>query len=235
MNPLWLPLVALQRAWLRFAPPDHAPPASGPASGVARAGPELAAAPQFRLAVLGDSIAAGCGVETHAHGLAASLAQILAARIGHSVQWEAVGQYGATARRVRYRLLEQLDDGLDLAVLVVGFNDAAARRTPTEWNEDLAAIVGDLSGRSRQVLVVGIPPVTSFPGLRKPLSGYLEERAGALNILAEKHCAPLPDVRWLSPTRGWLAEPGVFCADGMHLSASGYRELAQILAQAATY
>ena len=235
MNALWLPLVALQRARLRFAPPDHAPPASGPTVGVARAGPDLPAAPQFRLGVLGDSIAAGCGVETHAQGLAASLAQILAARIGHSVQWETVGQYGATPRRVRYRLLEQLGDGLDLAVLVVGFNDAAARRTPADWNEDLAAILSDLAGRSRQVLVPGIPPVTSFPGLHKPLSGYLEERARALNTLAEQQCAPLPDVRWISPTRSWLAEPGVFCADGMHLSASGYRELAQILAQATTH
>ncbi|MEV4624527.1 SGNH/GDSL hydrolase family protein [Asanoa sp. NPDC049573] len=225
MNPILLPLAAAQGLWLR-ATLKPAPEAGGATNGTA---PGVSGTP-LRLAVVGDSTAAGCGATHHTEGFAAALAQRLAADTGRPVAWETVGRYGATARRVRHQLLPRLGDDLDLVVLLAGANDAMAGRSPTQWRDELTAILTDLTGRARQVVVAGIPPFTTFPALPATLARYLSERAGALDQVSQRICAQNPDRTTFISSPAGQPPPEFFGNDRFHPSALGYRLWAQDVA-----
>ena len=218
MNPILLPLAAAQGLWLR-ATLKPAPEAGGATSGTA---PGVSGTP-LRLAVVGDSTAASCGATRHTEGFAAALAERLAADTGRPVAWETVGRFGATARRVRHQLVPRLGDDLDLVVLLVGANDVMAGRSPTQWRDELTAILTDLTGRANQIVVAGIPPFTKFPALPAALAGYLSERADALDQVSQRICAQNPDRTAFISSPAGQPPPEFFASDRFHPSAVGYR------------
>jgi len=223
MRRLHLPIAAAQGMWLRSTT-KVAPPASGPTRG--RAGPRAGEA--LRVAVIGESTAAGCGVTSHTDGFAGSLARELAARTRRPVDWQVVGRLGATARRIRHRLLPQLDEDLDAAVLLAGVNDVMGRRSPEEWRDDLTAIVDGLTARAAHVVVAGTPPFALFPAMPATLGRYLTERATALDDVAQHICASRPRVTWV--TMPGVPGPDFFATDRFHPSAVGYGHWAKVIA-----
>jgi lysophospholipase L1-like esterase len=225
VNPLLVPIVAVQGIWMRSTI-EMASPAAGPTSGTV--GDPFR--PPMRIAVVGESTAAGCGVDTHDDGFPGCLARELAARTRRPVRWEVVGQFGATARRIRYRLQPRLGANLNVAVLLAGANDVLTRRTPQQWRDDLAAIVEDLADRAEHVAVTGVPPFAAFPSLPTTLGRYLAERAGALDEVSQQVCVKHPRATWISSTDILPIGPDFFAHDRFHPSAAGYRRWAQVVA-----
>ncbi|MEN9620489.1 MAG: hypothetical protein RL499_682, partial [Actinomycetota bacterium] len=81
----------------------------------------------LNLLVIGDSTAAGVGVDHADLGLGGRLAEALAARTGRPVHWRAAGRNGATASDlVRQYLTPALHGPTDLVFLTIGANDALA-------------------------------------------------------------------------------------------------------------
>jgi lysophospholipase L1-like esterase len=185
----------------------------------------------LRIGVLGESTAAGCGVGTHEEGFAGCLARELAVQAGRPVDWEVVGQHGATARRIRYRLLSQLGENLDVGVLLAGVNDVLTRRTPEQWGEDLTAILEGLNTRARRVVVSGIPPFDAFPSVPTTLGRYLTARAGALDAVSRQIIARLPRATWVGTHEFAPMGPDFFARDRFHPSAAGYERWAQATAE----
>lgn len=161
MHPLLMPVVAAQALFVRMST-EALPPAGGPESGTAG---EAAGGEPLRIAVVGESTAAGCGVEQQEEGFTGQFARELSVRTGRPVDWSVHGRYGATARRIRYRLLPELDTGLHVVALLAGVNDVLTRRSPQDWGDDLGAVVGELAQRADQVVVTGIPPFAEFPSI----------------------------------------------------------------------
>lgn len=225
MNPLLLPVIAAQGIWVRTRT-EVLPPAAGPSTGTVG---DSAAAP-LRLAVLGESTAAGCGVDTHDNGFPGRLARELVDQTGRPVTWEVVGQYGATARRIRHQLLPQLDDSFDLVVLLVGANDVLGRTTAEQWGVELAAMVDELTDRTKQVVVVGNPPFANFPSLPAALRRYLAQRAAVLDQVSRRVCAERAQSTWINSTDILPVEPKFFARDGFHPSAFGYLQWARAVA-----
>ncbi|MER7764207.1 SGNH/GDSL hydrolase family protein [Streptomyces sp. NPDC097619] len=223
MNALLMPLIALQGLWVK-ATTEVLPEAKGPRTGTV--GTDALGTP-LKVAVLGESTAAGCGVDHHDEGFPGSLARALSERHGAPVTWEVVGQHGATGRRVRHRLLPQLGRGYDLTVLLAGSNDVLSRRAPEEWGEDLAAILDELADRSTSVVVVGIPPFADFPSLPSALARYCAERAAATDRVSRSVCAERPQVTFMGSTDIMQITPDFFARDGFHPSAFGYGRWAQ--------
>ena len=211
-----MPLVAIQARRARSST-ELLPEAAGPTSGTTG---EPDGAP-LRIGVLGESTAAGCGVDSHDDGFTGCLARELATRTGKPVGWQVVGQYGATARRIRYRLLPELNEDLNIAVLLAGANDVLSRRTPAQWGEELSAILDGLSTRAEHVVVSGIPPFTTFPSLPATLAGYLAGRATDLDEVSRKACADRPQATWVNLVGLLPADPELFARDGFHPSEIG--------------
>ncbi|GAA4104528.1 SGNH/GDSL hydrolase family protein [Actinomadura miaoliensis] len=225
MNPLLLPVIAAQGIWVRSRT-ERLPEASGPAEGSVGDG----SGPPLRIAVLGESTAAGCGVGTHDEGFAAALARELAARAHRPVTWAAVGRNSATAHVIRHRLLPRLPEDLDAAVLLAGVNDVLTRRAPAAWGEDLAAIVSGLHDRAAHVAVAGIPPFEAFSSLPAALGRYLAQRADALDAVSRRICAGRPRTTWINSAGIVPVGPDFFARDRFHPSAEGYRRWAQAAA-----
>ncbi|OYO14605.1 G-D-S-L family lipolytic protein [Enemella evansiae] len=201
------------------------PPAGGPLTGRMGGVTEAAA---LRLGILGESTAAGCGAEVHETAFAGALARRLAAS-GPPVDWRVVGEHGATARRIRHRLLPQLLGDFDVVVILAGANDVLARRSPEQWGEDLAAIVAELSRRSSLVVVTGTPPFFAFPSLPTTLARFLTARGQELDAVSHQVCAGVANSRFVA-TAPRLVRDGFFARDGFHPGERGYRHWADLVA-----
>lgn len=227
MNPLLLPIIAAQGLWIRRHS-QASPPAGGPVIGLAGFAGTGADVSPIRVAIVGESTAAGCGVMSHDQGFPGCFARELAHRSGRQVQWEVVGQDGATARRIRYRLVPQLGRDLSVAVLLAGVNDVLSRRKPDQWGEDVTAILDELSARAELVVMTGIPSFEVLPSLPAALARYLGARAEALDVAARQVCDRHQGAAWIPSAAAMVdMEPDFFAADRFHPSAIGYERWAR--------
>jgi lysophospholipase L1-like esterase len=202
-----------------------APPAAGSPSGSVdgRDGPPV------RLVVLGDSMAAGHGVSFHGDGLAAQLAARLADRWGRPVAWRTIGQFGATTRRIRHRLLPTITEPCDVAVLMAGGNDVLSRRPLSQSQDDYAAILDGLTAWADRVVAFGVPPFRCFPSLPWALSRYLSARGARFDAMARRLCHER-GVDWISASV--TLDDDFFARDGFHPAPVGYAFIADTVADA---
>lgn len=202
------------------------PGAQGAAAGLtaAPAGSRRAAEPPVRLVVLGDSSAAGVGAPTHEAALTGQTAAALADRTGRSVRWLAVGESGATARRVQNALVPRLPTvSADLVVLAFGVNDVIRRTRPAVFAHALRSLIGAAREQigPAPVFVSAMPPVGRFPALPQPLRGVLGAYARQLDRAARRAAARLPAVAHV-PLRFNGSADDFMAADGFHASSHGY-------------
>lgn len=199
--------------------PEAADPAGAAGSG----------SPRIRLAVLGDSTAAGVGAKRHQDALAGMLAAALAAQTRREVSWRAVARSGATSRTAR-DLVPGLVDGdwrPDVVVVSVGVNDLKNLRRLREWDRDIAALlaaVGDTAG-GVPVIVCGMAPVGRFPALPQPMRAVLALRAHAMDHTLRREAGDRH-----VPVDPRMIGNGFFAEDGFHPSSQGYRAWARQLA-----
>ncbi|WP_290050631.1 SGNH/GDSL hydrolase family protein [Amycolatopsis solani] len=199
------------------------PGAAGPTEGLVPGDGE-----PFRLAVLGESTVDGVGAADHEEALTGCLARELA-RDGRAVRWQAVGRTGANARTVRAELVPLIRPA-DLVVVALGVNDTIELRTAPAYRRDLLALVVELRRRLGPVDVVlaGVPPMSRFPALPRPLRDVLSARSSALDAAAAE-LVRVPGVTHL-PMDPALLDPAAFASDRFHPGPAGYARWAQTLA-----
>jgi lysophospholipase L1-like esterase len=196
------------------------------------AGPAGTAAgdsPPVRLAVIGDSTAAGVGARTHQDALAGQLAAAVAAQTGRAVSWRAVARSGVTAATVRELVPGLADAGWqpDLVVVSVGVNDLKNLRSLRAWDRDVGSLltaIGDVAPGAA-VIVCGMAPVSRFPALPQPMRAVMALRATAMDHTLQR----LAGSRHV-PVRTEMIGSGFFATDGFHPSSQGYHAWAAALA-----
>ncbi|MDI6100044.1 SGNH/GDSL hydrolase family protein [Actinoplanes sp. NEAU-A12] len=216
-------------------------PASGPCHGQT-SGP----GPALRLAILGDSSAAGFGAPDHAGALAGRLAEALATRLGRAVSWRVSARGGATARTAA-GLLPGLTDPAagwrpEVVLIVVGVNDTTRLRRPAAFQRDVARLVVAVRDHLRSpvpVLLAGLPPMHRFPGLPAPARLLLGAHARRLDrrlaaLAASAATAGLagesPALHHLPVGDLPLDQPGLFAPDGFHPAPAAYQVWGSLLA-----
>lgn len=176
----------------------------------------------WRLALVGESTAAGVGVDRNEDGLAGSAAAHLAEATGSGAEWSVVARNGATARAVAEELLPSLPAQLDAAIAALGVNDLVRGRSLRAWERDTRALLRGLrerTGSDAAIVVSGLPPFGEFPFLEPPLKAVLAHRARSLNAVLAR-VAPEVGAHFVELDTE-LDEP-FFSADGFHPSARGY-------------
>lgn len=194
--------------------------AGSPAGGAARRPHPL------RLMVVGDSTAMGTGVPTLDEAISGRLARLLAAtpQGASGVAWRAVGRSGATSTQV----LDDFGDAavaapFDLAIVLVGWNDALRLRPGGEFARSLAALLDRLRASSPEarVVVVAPPRFASFAVLPQPLRLALGRHAAGLTRRSAR----------VARAYGALTAPGFdgrsVASDRFHPDAVGYQTLAE--------
>jgi len=232
VNPVERVVVSAEGLWAqRHVVLDPEPPgdrcgiAGGDLGGEA---PESAEAP--RLVTVGDSLVAGCGVESQSEALTPRIARRLAEESGGPVRWEARGRLGATMRRVRYRLLPEVTGDVDLLFLCAGSNDIMAGRARQDWIEDLTAVLDRaVAVAARVVLCSSGQPYRSPalpPTLRRDLRRRIDVQTEDSLRLCEERGVGYVDVAHADLI------PGFWAGDRFHPSGAGYEYAASMIVDA---
>jgi lysophospholipase L1-like esterase len=185
-----------------------------------------------RLMLLGDATALGVGVVAVEETVGGQLAQMLADAAG-SVALSTVAVAGARSADLAIQVARaQLGHRPDLAVILVGANDATHLVRPGEAAAALATAVRRLRDAGTAVVVGTCPDLGAVraiaPPLRQIIGWYGRRVARAQASAARAAGATVVD---LAAQAGpvFRADAGMLCHDGFHPSADGYRVLAYAL------
>jgi lysophospholipase L1-like esterase len=189
--------------------------------------------PAIKVVLLGDSSAAGYGVERVEETPGALLASGAAERADRRVYLRAFARVGARSSDLAGQLDRALPIEPDVAVILIGANDVTHRVRP-------AASVGDLAEAVRRLKEAGVAVVVgTCPdlGTVKPIPAPLKQvaRTWSRRLAAAQTIAVLEGggrTVSLGSVLGpeFAAAPALmFGPDRFHPSAAGYRSLAGVL------
>lgn len=209
------PLLLWQGRYVRRRTP-RLPEASGARSGVTGTGDAL------RLLILGDSSAAGVGVDSQRDALLGRT--VAALRHRYRVEWRLVAETGMTTQKMLTRLGSTPPGQFDVAVTALGVNDVTRRQPLSTWLADQRRLWDQLRtccGVSL-IAVSGLPPMHLFPALPQPLRWYLGMRATQFDRALAAAVARQPACQFVSFRK--VHDPSAIAADGFHPGAKAYAE-----------
>lgn len=202
-------------------------PAAGPVTGrIDGVGDEI------RLLVIGDSSAAGVGVEDTQDGLAARLAEELVRITGRSVTWRAAGSNSATCAQVRDHVVPNVAPrDFTHVVISCGTNDMKNFHRVGTFRRDFGTLLYALKARfpEAQVFWSQMVDMRLVPSLPQALGLILDIRVDALNAKGARLCRER-GVTCIGPVP--IEGPDGFARDGFHAGAEGYKAMARHVAAA---
>ena len=216
------PVLFVQGRHVRRVTP-RLPEPSGPREGCQGQGSPL------RLLVVGDSAAAGVGVDEQSQALCGQLIARLSQNA--EVNWRLLAKTGDTSAQLVESLNQVAPSDADVVVVSIGVNDVTAMTSTRVWLNNLNALVALLQQRfsARRVIFSALPPMHLFPALPHPLRWWLGLRARhfnrAMQALTTQH-AGLSYVPVAFPPQGDL-----MASDGFHPGALAYQQWACALAR----
>ena len=204
------------------------PEAPGPREGIAGAGDAT-----MRLLVVGDSAAAGVGLDDQSRALAQPLATMLAQRLGGAVSWRLLARTGVNTAQARELLAKSPVTEVDVVVTALGVNDVSSQVSAGAFITQTAQLWADLRQRTalRWGVVCGLPPMGLLTAIPQPLRWYLGRYAASLDAAART---------WSQRERlgfcplGWTDDASLLASDGFHPGAALYPQWAQRLADLIT-
>ncbi len=188
---------------------------------------------EIRLAMLGDSTAAGLGVHRAAETPAAQLAGGLSEVSGRPVRVISAARKGARSQDLERQVSVAIQGRPHIAVIMVGSNDVTARVRPSTSVRLLEEAVRRLRAEGVKVIVGTCPDLGTIEPIAQPLrevarrwSRHLAAAQTIAVVEAGGTTVSLGDI--LSPE--FAKRPAVlFGPDRFHPSAAGYREAARAL------
>lgn len=189
--------------------------------------------PAVKIALMGDSSAAGYGVDRVVDTPGAMLATGVAERADRRVYLRSFAVVGAMSSDLGEQVDRALPTEPDVAVILVGANDVTHTVLPAVAVRHLSEAVRRLREAGTAVLVGTCPDLGTIKPIAPPLKQFA--RAWSRRIAAAQTIAVVEEggrtvslASILGPE--FAAAPAVlFGPDQFHPSADGYRSLAQVL------
>jgi lysophospholipase L1-like esterase len=186
----------------------------------------------IRIAMLGDSTAAGYGAETDRETPAAQLALGISAVARRPVHVTNVAMVGAESYNLPDQVRELGDARPDLAIIMIGANDVTELTKPAVAVPFLESAVEQLREMGAEVVVGTCPDLGTIRPIAQPLRAYVRRlsrqmaRAQTVAVVrAGGRTVSLGDL--LGPL--FMDRRELFFTDQFHPSAMGYMEAAQVV------
>jgi lysophospholipase L1-like esterase len=207
------------------------PPRSNGTYGATHDGPAL------RLAVLGDSTAAGYGVATRDQTPGALLSTWIADAARRPVRLTCPAVVGSVSAWLPGQVEAAVEAGVDLAIILIGANDVTTRAADSTAVRHLSAAVTSLRAAGAEVVVATCPDLGTIRPIRRPLrwlarrwSRQLAQAQTIAVVRAGGRTVSLVDL--LGPQFD-AAPDRMFGHDRFHPSAEGYIAAATVILPAA--
>ncbi|MFL6139424.1 MAG: SGNH/GDSL hydrolase family protein [Frankiaceae bacterium] len=189
----------------------------------------------LRLAMIGDSSAAGVGCELPSETPGAQLAAALVER-GHHVELDVLAVSGSRSCDLEPQVSRCLLDPPDIAVVSVGANDVIGFIKPRDAVPHLIDAVRRLQAAGVVVVVATCPDLGVIRPVPQPLRAlgrHWSRRMARAQVRATLAEGAMPlDTGDLIGTLFAERAAEMFCHDRFHPSAAGYRELTRVLLHA---
>jgi lysophospholipase L1-like esterase len=209
----FLPVLLVQGRRVRRTV-ERLPEATGTTGRVGAGGDVL------RVAVVGDSVAAGVGVTDHASSMAGRLAHHLHARSNRPVEWAVAARSGADAAGVAALAAgSPVVAHAHVVAVSVGVNDVKDLRSDRAYRTGLQALLSAIVAAAprARVFLLGLPPVEQLPALPRPLADLLGARGRRLDRIGREVADSFAEVTRLEFADEDLAEvASPFATDGFH-------------------
>lgn len=185
----------------------------------------------LQILVIGDSSAAGVGVEDFSESVAGRLPGLLAETTGRPVHARTSGNNSATSGQIRDHVVPNLKPvAYDYIVLNIGTNDAKNFHSGRRFCKEFGTLIYALRARFPEATLIwsGVLDLKVVPSLPWPLNEILSIRSRIINqngqILSQERGALAPPVTWNPIVEN-------FSNDGFHASSKGYQDWAEALAE----
>lgn len=189
--------------------------------------------PAIKVALLGDSSAAGYGVDRVEETPGALLASGLAVRADRRVHLRAFAVVGARSSDLARQLDRALPTAPDVAVILIGANDVTHRVRPAASVRYLSEAVRRLREAGVAVLVGTCPDLGTIEPIMPPLKQvarvWSRRLAAAQTIAVVEEGGRTVSVGSILGPEFAAAPAVLFGPDRFHPSADGYRSLSQVL------
>lgn len=225
------PLLLLQGRRLRKTA-LRLPEATGPRSGVEIPASDVTASvatAPLQVLVVGDSSAAGVGVEHQEQALAQPLARHLAARSGRPVAWQLVAQSGVNSLEALDLLARHEIGPATVLVVALGVNDVTSQMSARRYLANLRQLSERLRAQAgvEHIVFSGLPPMHLLPLAPQPLRWYLGRCAHKLDRALRAWIGRDPALRYCSLQ--WTL-PQEMAQDGFHPGPGQYARWAEMCA-----
>lgn len=222
------PIIILQGLYVKRVTP-RLPEAKGERSGISLSSTESQASEsegqaETSLLVLGDSAAAGVGVE---HQSEALLGHILDNINEQTVRWQLLANTGDNCAQLlkKAEAFHQQDKDLDFqhVVISIGVNDVTGSTPIKVWVDNLTKLINVLQHdfNAQKIYFSALPPMHAFPALPQPLRWLLGQRAVVLNKVLRKLVAQQANCFMVEAS--FPLEQGFIADDGFHPGADAYK------------
>ncbi|MEM9277988.1 MAG: SGNH/GDSL hydrolase family protein [Pseudomonadota bacterium] len=210
--------LGVRRKSIRLAPPQQKPMVELKGRGK-----------PINILFIGDSSAAGVGVDVFEEGVSGRLPHLLKQKSGRPIKQRTSGNNSATSGSIRDFIIPHLEQGTYNYIIVsIGVNDTknfhSGKRFCKEFGTLLYALHAKFPGA--KIIWQGLIDMENVPILPSPLNKILGIRSRLLRkngkILCRERGA-------LAPETKWQPIPQNFSHDGFHASSEGYRVWAEEL------
>ncbi|MCH2001185.1 MULTISPECIES: SGNH/GDSL hydrolase family protein [Acinetobacter] len=188
------------------------------------------------LLILGDSAAAGVGVETQKDALSGAIIQELQNEF--FLQWKLHAKTGDTTRQVFHALQHLEERKYDVIVTSIGVNDVTKLTSAKSWIQQQKQLFEHIQKRFQPKLIIvsGVPPMQHFPALPNPLAWLFGQYAEQMNQKLQQWLAPQSQFKFLQyDIETFQAMNLTMASDGFHPSKEVYeiwgRQIAALVRQ----
>lgn len=185
----------------------------------------------LRIAMLGDSGAAGFGADLPEETPGALLASDLAAS-GRYVTLDVLAVTGARSIDLGVQVGRALLTLPDIALINIGANDITHWVPPRRAVSDLTTAIARLRAAGVRVVVATCPDLGALCFVPQPLRAYAglkSAQMAAAQSIAVVQAGGVPVAQGSLLGQRFCDDPSLFCVDRFHPSGAGYREIAAVL------